>query len=475
MSNKKKNNKNLLLIGGAIAAAILAAKVLGKSGSDGSDGDGFGVGGGSAGGQDAYGGTGGSAGGADYVSTNGGYDDPSPTTPTFQAPISSISAFDESSTSLGYINPSTGKAVALTKTSSGDVDRFGYNPETGGFIDRMREQSIAPTNISNFEKAGYFLQTGQQVGFPDDPAVMMWNNAQNLDPQGQSFLPTSSAFDVAGGVDTSQPMSTNDAGNLTEAAAFTGLALGSNLALQKSAEVLSSKWGGLPKTPQGSFANMINDPYGVSSAKTTKKGFQEVGESALKKGVPKWAKIVGKGANFIPLLDVPIGAALDKRFMRDEEFAPTWGQAFSANVAGEGAQLGVTAMGAAAGGWGAIPAFVLGTGADIGATEASYAVFRARAKKGKGGSANSPKKSSSLSSSAGVSSSRTTRTGKTSSAASSSKANRTARRSSRSAASSSRSTASSSRSTASSSRGANRTARRSSRQARRSSRRNRRR
>jgi hypothetical protein len=465
MSKKKKDktSKTLLIVGGAIAAAILAKKVFGK-GSD-SDSADFGVGVGSAGGQDAYGND--SPGGQQYSED---YDYPEypdyPVQPlTLQAPPSAMPTSgvpQDNSGRLGYVNPFTGENVSLSQTDKFATDRFGFDPSTGAFVDRFRQQSIDPSQLSAVERGGYSLMTGNAMGDFDlalisaggQPTSSMFDMQGNL--KTSEPLPVSSAFDVPGAVDTSAPQTMDESMRVKDALMFSGAALGGNLALQKGAETLQSnlnaKYPGMPKTAPGSVAGMISDPYGVSTAKTSKKGIQEVAGAAAKTA-PKWARVLSKGANFIPLLDVPIGAALDKKFMKGTDFEPSWKQAFAANMAGEAAQLGVGAAGAAVGGVGAIPAFLVGTGADIAATEATYARFR---KSSAAQQSSRPKQAASQTVRSRVSSSRSpTRTGATSRVSGSSgrrSSSSSSRRSSSSSSSRSSSSSSSRRSSSSSSR-----------------------
>jgi hypothetical protein len=467
MSKKKKNNtsKTLLIVGGAIAAAILAKKVFGK-GSDSDDAD-FGVGVGSAGGQDAYGND--SPGGQQYSENYPEYPDYPVQPLTLQAPPSAMPTTgvpQDNSGRLGYVNPFTGESVSLSQTDKFAKDRFGFDPSTGSFVDRFRQQSIDPSQLSAVERGGYSLMTGNALGDFDialisaggRPTSAMFDMQGNL--KTSEPLPVSSAFDIPGSVDTSVPQTTDESGRVTDALMFSGAALGGNLALQKGAESLQSnlnaKYPGMPKTAPGSVAGMISDPYGVSTAKTSKKGIQEVAGAAAKTA-PKWARVLSKGANFIPLLDVPIGAALDKKFMKGTDFEPSWKQAFAANMAGEAAQLGVGAAGAAVGGVGAIPAFIVGTGADIAATEATYARFRKSAAR--------PGRVASQTTRAKVSSSRSpTRTGATSRVSGSS-GRRSSSSSRKSSTSSSRSSSSSRKSSTSSSRSSSSNSRKSTRQA----------
>jgi hypothetical protein len=98
--------------------------------------------------------------------------------------------------------------------------------------------------------------------------------------------------------------------------------------------------------------------------------------------MPKFVKGVKIVSNYLPLVDIPIGAAIDVHFSKNlaEGQRIDWGSAVKANTAGELAQLGITGGAAAmssvvlvagtlAGG---TVGFVAGTGADIAATEIAY-------------------------------------------------------------------------------------------------------
>ena len=109
---------------------------------------------------------------------------------------------------------------------------------------------------------------------------------------------------------------------------------------------------------------------------------REAEETALGT-VPKWAKGLKAAANYIPFIDVPIGAALDVYFSKYEtdpsKKIDIW-SALKANIVGEVSQLGFTGIGTVAGSEvpvigniaGGVTGFVLGGAADIAATEAVY-------------------------------------------------------------------------------------------------------
>ena len=173
-----------------------------------------------------------------------------------------------------------------------------------------------------------------------------------------------------------------------------GGAFGANVLLDKSAKGAANAIDiKFPKyaddlaelTPWQKF---LKDPYGLVPAKpltgvatdvatkTTKSTISEVGAGVAISAIPKGWKIAKNVVNFIPLLDIPLGASIDMYLSK--KYDPTdnqlnWADAFAANSAGELAQGGITAGGALVGGVGAVPAFIAGVTADVAATEAYYA------------------------------------------------------------------------------------------------------
>ena len=200
------------------------------------------------------------------------------------------------------------------------------------------------------------------------------------------------------------PIASTGTGTLFQDAAVTGGAIGGNLMLPAIAKrinklvdtkyLTSSVDDGVKQTPWQKF---ISDPYGLKTFdnlavdKATKTGTREVAELAIDgsgktifKTIPKWAKTTKTVANFIPLLDIPIGAGLDlyfNKYVEDPSQKINWYDAIAANTAGELAQLGITGGAAAASSVvpvagtiaGGVGGFVVGTGADIIATEGYYA------------------------------------------------------------------------------------------------------
>ena len=248
---------------------------------------------------------------------------------------------------------------------------------------------------------------GQQ-GFDVDPNSVPDNQPVNdytyyvITPEGQlvpNETPTAGT-DSGTGIPSNVPLASTGTGSLFQDAAATGGAIGTNLMLPSIAKrinkLIDTKYltsSVADATKQSPFQKFIKDPYSLNDlavSKAEKAGTREVAELAIDKSgktvlktVPKWAKGIKTVANFIPLVDIPIGAGLDVYFARYEE-DPTkkidWWSAIKANTAGELAQLGITGAAAAAGTVvpvagniaGGVGGFVVGTGADIAATELYY-------------------------------------------------------------------------------------------------------
>lgn len=216
------------------------------------------------------------------------------------------------------------------------------------------------------------------------------------------------------GIPSNVPLASTGTGSLFQDAAATGGAIGLNLMLPSIAKrinkLIDTKYltdAVSTEAKQTPWNKFLSDPYGLSSvekkgvsefgdlaiSKAEKVGSREVAELAIDKSgktvlktIPKWAKATKTVANFIPLVDIPIGAGLDVYFSRYEE-DPTkkidWWSAIKANTAGELAQLGITGGAAAASSVvpvagtiaGGVGGFIVGTGADIAATEGAYAAM----------------------------------------------------------------------------------------------------
>ena len=248
---------------------------------------------------------------------------------------------------------------------------------------------------------------GQQ-GFDVDPNSVPDNqpvdeyNYYVITPDGQ-LVPNESptaGTDSGTGIPSNVPIASTGTGTLFQDASAVGGALGANLMLPSIAKrinkLVDTKYlteSVSDATKQTPFQKFIKDPYAINDlavSKAEKSGTREIAELAIDKSgktvlktVPKWAKGVKTVANFIPLADIPIGAGLDVYFARYEE-DPTkkidWWSAIKANTAGELAQLGITGAAAAAGTVvpvagniaGGVGGFVVGTSADIAATELYY-------------------------------------------------------------------------------------------------------
>jgi len=197
------------------------------------------------------------------------------------------------------------------------------------------------------------------------------------------------------GFSSDVPIASTGTGSLFQDAAATGGAIGSNIFLPSIAKTINkfvdthTVANKIEKTAEKDtpFQKFIKDPYAINDlavSKAEKTGSREVAELALdttgKTVVRKTAQTTIKTVvNFIPVLDIPIGAALDKYFNRletDPAKQITWGQALKANLAGEAAQLGVTAAATIpTAGIGTVPAFIAGVTLDVAATEGVYAAM----------------------------------------------------------------------------------------------------
>jgi len=204
-----------------------------------------------------------------------------------------------------------------------------------------------------------------------DPVFMV------ITPEGQ-IIPENTlgaGTDGGTGFPSDVPIASTGTGTLFADAAVTGGAIGGNIMLPAIAKrinkLIDTKYltssvddaisTSAKQTPWNKF---INDPYGLKSFdnlvidKSIKSGSGEVAELAIDKTgktilktIPKWAKTTKAVANFIPLLDIPIGAGLDvyfNKYVEDESQKISWADAIAANTAGELAQLGITGGAAAA-------------------------------------------------------------------------------------------------------------------------------
>lgn len=256
--------------------------------------------------------------------------------------------------------------------------------------------------------------TGQQ-GFdidPNSPIPDSYSPNETffyVQPDGTiNATPTPSTPDGSSPItDGNTPTYSSGSGSLVADTAMLGGALGFNALLPSLGKgiknAVDSKY--LFKAEgdvaaESNFQKWLKDPFNIGDSATSKilkEGEQgafsvaqsgekplirEAGEQAIQT-VPKWAKGIKGVANFIPLLDIPIGAGLDVYFSKYEEDPSKkidWWSAIKANTAGELAQLGITGGAAAASSVvpvagtiaGGVGGFIVGTGADIAATEASY-------------------------------------------------------------------------------------------------------
>ena len=223
-----------------------------------------------------------------------------------------------------------------------------------------------------------------------------------ITPEGQIIpneTPTAGT-DRGTGLPSNVPIASTGTGSLFQDASLVGGALGSNLMLPSIAKrinkLVDTKYltdSVAKSSEQSAFKKFIKDPYAINDlavSKAEKTGTREIAELAIDasgktvlKTVPKSLKIVKQVANFIPLVDIPIGAGLDVYFSRYEEDPNKkidWLSALKANAAGELAQLGIAGGAAAAGTVvpvagniaGGVTGFVVGTSADIAATELYY-------------------------------------------------------------------------------------------------------
>ena len=243
-----------------------------------------------------------------------------------------------------YLGIDTGAVADLSKqTSASGVDRFAVDPSSGALVDRFRQQSInydvAQERMDNI-KPNFMDQFFGQTPKPATKNVWEVNAENNKQSIGQDVA-------VVGG------------------------AFGANMALPAAASKINKQLGADQQAlKQSNFQKWLKDPYSIASG--SKKPIVKQAGNQVLGTMPKWAKVAKGVTNFIPFFDVPIGAELDRYLTRNDENPISRKNAYIANTAGEAAQLGVTGAGALAGGFGAIPAFFLGTSADIAATEASY-------------------------------------------------------------------------------------------------------
>ncbi len=245
---------------------------------------------------------------------------------------SSSTPTSQSINSTSYIGIDSGSVVNLSsKTKWNETDRFAVNPETGAIVDRTALQSIS---YDEFEK--------RSSTFGD------WYLGNQSDMRKQSEL--------------------NKKTNVFGDVAVIGGAVGGNMALPAVAKKTNNLFGFSQDVKgKSKISQFLTDPYSVATSQAKQAGSLAVKES------PKWVKGVKAVSNFIPFLDVPIGAGLDVWLTRKDDNPIGWGNALKANTAGELAQLGVTGVGAVAGvGVGGIAGWVAGTGADIATTEAVY-------------------------------------------------------------------------------------------------------
>ena len=279
----------------------------------------------------------------------------------------------------------------------------------GGYI--FYKGVVAPREDNGEGSLGGTDELLGQQGFDIDPNSVPDQPQEDpafyvITPEGQIVPENTLGAGTDGGVGfpSDVPIASTGTGTLFQDAAATGGAIGGNLMLPSIAKrinklidtkyLTSSVDDAVKQTPWNKF---IKDPYRLNNfndlavSKATKTGTGEVAELAIDKSgkvllktIPKWAKATKTVANFIPLLDIPIGAGLDvyfNRYEEDESKKINWGDAIAANTAGELAQLGITGGAAAAGSVvpvagtiaGGVGGFIVGTGADIAATEGYYA------------------------------------------------------------------------------------------------------
>lgn len=189
----------------------------------------------------------------------------------------------------------------------------------------------------------------------------------------QSYAPGSVKPDFSG---LYTPASPSDApigsaqGAFGALASSAGLIVGgvaANVGILKTAEAIASRTA--TELPEGRVAQALVDPYGVragSAAAKTAEGeavpaIRVVGENAVKQGeevaartaAGKAAVKVGEAsfgkkaasfiAGYIPILGIPVGAAIDvysTSDAKDEKDRIGWGDALAANALGDVAQVG---------------------------------------------------------------------------------------------------------------------------------------
>lgn len=282
------------------------------------------------------------------------------------------------------------------------------------------EDDLGEQQGFDIDPNSYPSQTGSPYpyGYPTNPDDVPVSPYFEVTPEGDiqpSSSPTGGSSGGTSGIPSTTPTYSTGSGSLVSDAAVVAGATGFNLLLPNLAKgiksAVDSKYafraaGDLAS--ESNFQKWLKDPYNIGDSATSKvmregeqtalkqleQGGMSVAQSAEKPVVreageqvlqtmPKWAKGIKGVANFIPLLDIPIGAGLDVWFSRYEDDPNKkigWGDALAANTAGELAQLGITGAAAAAGTVvpvagniaGGVGGFIVGTGADIAATEAYY-------------------------------------------------------------------------------------------------------
>ena len=294
-------------------------------------------------------------------------------------------------------------AYALYKSATAPREASG---SLGGTDDLLEQQGfdIDPNAIPQQKGDTYntfnFINTPEDIDDTDDKDQVQTNDDTNLDvlPDGK-VVPTDKT-----NFPSNVPIASTGTGTLFQDASAVSGSIGANLMLPVIAKrvnkLIDTKYisegiynlKDLP-TKQSPFKKLISDPYNIQDlavSKAEKAGTREIaelsigaGEKTVVKTIPKWAKGVKTVANFIPILDIPIGSGLDVYFSRyesDPSKKIDWWSAIKANTAGELAQIGVTGGGAALGSVvpiagtvsGGVSGFVVGTGADIATTELYY-------------------------------------------------------------------------------------------------------
>jgi hypothetical protein len=273
----------------------------------------------------------------------------------------------------------------------------------GGTDDLLRQQGFdvdpnsAPTVFYN-EYPSYFNILPDGSVIPTDAPVAPSDPSNPSNPDSNNNNPD------PWGTPSNVPLVSSGTGSLIQDASVVGGSIGANYLLPAAAKrinkLIDTKY--LSDVPAESIAKktpwqkFVNDPYNVANFDTlavgkgdkavvnqvAELGIDKAGKTAVKT-IPKWVKGVKAVANFIPVVDIPIGAGLDVYFSRNQEDPKQridWWSAIQANTAGELAQLGITGGAAAAGTVvpvagniaGGVGGWVVGTAGDIAATEAVY-------------------------------------------------------------------------------------------------------